>query len=210
MTSEKNIIRFYLNILEVSGKQITNTYVNDLRVYMDKKGLKYKFEIITDEDFYIADRPTMTGGKTTFPYSHFESAFNRVGNMLSFDNANASSIRSDPVFDLNIETKNYGDIETVTVSTPKTDTNDESTESDNINRDTTFRDTIVDTLLVYNPLELNDSTHATSFITLPVKLDIPADYNGVIHILLTIYINNTENIVQGGITQLNHFLHSYA
>lgn len=210
MSSEKNILSFYLNVLEVSGKQITNTYVNDLRIYMDKKGLKYKFEIITDEDFYIADRPAMTGGKTTFPYSHFENAFNRVGNMLSFDNANSSSNRSDTVLDLNIETKNYGDIEPVTVTPSKSSTNDESNKSDRINRDTTLRDTIVDTLLVYNPLELNGSTQPTSFITLPVKLDIPIDYNGVIHILLTIYVNNTENIVQGGITQLNQFLHSYA
>ena len=46
MSSEENSVNFYLNILEISGKQITNTYVNDLRVYMDKKGLKYKFEIV--------------------------------------------------------------------------------------------------------------------------------------------------------------------
>ena len=38
-------IEFYLNILEISGKNITDTYVNDIRRHLDEKQLKYKFEI---------------------------------------------------------------------------------------------------------------------------------------------------------------------
>jgi len=208
MSSEENSVNFYLNILEISGKQITNTYVNDLRVYMDKKGLKYKFEIVTDEDFYVSDKRTMRGGGTTFPYSHFENAFNGIGNMLSFNNTELpSSSISSSVSDLDIETKNYGNIEKVNVTPNKIDTIDEPNQSDTTNPDTTLRDTIVDTLLVYKPLELNEKTIKN---TPPVKLDIPNDYDGVIHILLTIFVNNTENIIQGGITQLNQFLQSCA
>jgi hypothetical protein len=208
MTSDEKGINFYLNILEISGKQITNTYVNDLRIYMDKKGLKYKFEIVTDEEFYIADRRLMRGGNTTFPYRHFENTFNTIGNMISF---NSSTNISSSASDLNIETKNYGNIEPVNISTDKIDkidNLDESEESDNTNQGTSLRDTIVDTLLVYNPLELNDNTKTKAHITPPVNLDIPIEYEGVIHILLTIYVDNTKNIIPGGITQLNHFLHS--
>ena len=71
-------IEFYLNILEISGKNITDTYVNDIRRHLDEKQLKYKFEIITDENFYDTDKHTMYGGKTTFPYNYFKRAFDSI------------------------------------------------------------------------------------------------------------------------------------
>ena len=205
MPSKENSISFYLNILEISGRQITNTYVKDLSHYMNKKGLKYNFEIITDEAFYVDDRHLMRGGRATFPYSHFEKAFNGIGNMLSFNNNETSLADSEPNLDLNIETKNYGTIDPVP---DKIDSIDESEQSENTSRDTALRDTIVDTLLVYNPLELNDKTTINTQAIPYVNLDIPNDYDGVIHMLLTIHVNNKENIIQGGITQLTQFLHS--
>lgn len=209
MTSNETSIHFYLNILEISGKQITNTYVNDLRNYMDKKGIKkYKFEIVTDEDFYVTDKHTMHGGNTTFPYVHFERVFNTLGNMVSDNNDPSSSLISSPSSDFNIDNKAYGNIEPGNASINNNDNPDELNQSNDTNHRTTMSNTIADTLLVYNPLDLNDKPDTKKHSTPHANLDIPNDYNGVIHVLLTIYVSNGENIVQGGITQLNHFLHT--
>ena len=74
------------------------------------------------------------------------------------------------------------------------------------------KNTIIDRMLVYNPLELHDKPKLdkqTEIKAEPIELDIPNDYNGIIRILLTINIKDDTNIIPGGITQLNHFLSSY-
>ena len=80
-----NNVKFYLNILEISGKDIANIYVNDIRHKLDNRKLKYHFDIITDEDFYNVRKHTMSGGKTTFPYNHFENTFNNMRNIIQFN-----------------------------------------------------------------------------------------------------------------------------
>lgn len=207
MSSSENSIQFYLNILEISGKQVTNTYVNNLQKYMNDKGLKYKFEIVTDEDFFIRHKHTTRGGNSTFPYKHFESAFDNVKNMISFDN----SIKSDEI----TQTEDIKPTEIVNIDYSK-QSSDETSELINTNIVNTkenatnknqITDTIIDRLTVYKPLELNGNNTNTHQSTLTLtNLNIPDDYDGVIHIMLTIYINNPSSIIQGGITQLNHFL----
>lgn len=207
MSSSENSIQFYLNILEISGKQVTNTYVNNLQKYMNDKGLKYKFEIVTDEDFFIRHKHTTRGGNSTFPYKHFESAFDNVKNMISFDN----SIKSDEI----TQTEDIKPTEIVNIDYSK-QSSDETSDLINTNIVNTkenatnknqITDTIIDRLTVYKPLELNGNNTNTHQSTLTLtNLNIPDDYDGVIHIMLTIYINNPSSIIQGGITQLNHFL----
>lgn len=206
MSSSENSIQFYLNILEISGKQVTNTYVNNLQKYMNDKGLKYKFEIVTDEDFFIRHKHTTRGGNSTFPYKHFESAFDNVKNMISFDN----SIKSDEI----TQTEDIKPTEIVNIDYSK-QSSDETSDLINTNIVNTkenatnknqITDTIIDRLTVYKPLELNGNNTNTHQSTLTLtNLNIPDDYDGVIHIMLTIYINNPSSIIQGGITQLNHF-----
>jgi len=209
MSSSENSIQFYLNILEISGKQVTNTYVNNLQKYMNDKGLKYKFEIVTDEDFFIRHKHTTRGGNSTFPYKHFESAFDNVKNMISFDN----SIKSDEI----TQTEDIKPTEIVNIDYSKqssdetsdlNNTNDIVNTKENATNKNQITDTIIDRLTVYKPLELNGNNTNTHQSTLTLtNLNIPDDYDGVIHIMLTIYKDNANNdVIQGGITQLNHFL----
>jgi len=209
MSSSENSIQFYLNILEISGKQVTNTYVNNLQKYMNDKGLKYKFEIVTDEDFFIRHKHTTRGGNSTFPYKHFESAFDNVKNMISFDN----SIKSDEI----TQTEDIKPTEIVNIDYSKqssdetsdlNNTNDIVNTKENATNKKQITDTIIDRLTVYKPLELNGNNTNTHQSTLTLtNLNIPDDYDGVIHIMLTIYKDNANNdVIQGGITQLNHFL----
>lgn len=216
MTSGKSNVKFYLNILEVSGKDITNTYVNDIRIHLDDRNLNYNFDIVTNEDFYDTNKHTMYGGKSTFPYRHFEKTFDNIRNTLQF--SSKPSIETQPT---PIEINTYTLDESVDTLDESVDTPDESVDNPDENIDTTDEpveekvtrtNSIVDRLVKYNPLELDGTKTKHSIeITKPesIILNVPSDYSGVIHILLTIDVKNKENVIEGGITQLNQFLESY-
>lgn len=231
-----NNVKFYLNILEISGKEIANIYVNDIRHKLDNRKLKYHFDIITDEDFYNVRKHTMRGGKTTFPYNHFENTFNNMRNIIQFnkDSTNESTYQTvntinhtsndtidkpddDTIDKMNDDTidKTNDDIidkpDNDTIDKTNDDTIDKTDKSIKELKTDTDSKSIVDRLVSYNPLELNDiKTKSFTKITKtePIKLDIPNDYSGVIHILLTINVTNKNSVVEGGITQLNQFLQS--
>lgn len=202
MTSEQNNLTFYLNILEVPGKAIVNTYVNDIHLHLDKRGLKHTVDIITDEDFYVNN--TITGGKNTFPYNHFEEALNSMRDVLPFTGTTNTSENTVPIPDTN-----YDD-ETVTTEIKEEDKNKQS--STNTLTDTLTENTLVTSMLSYNPLELDDTTNNskhTQSKSKNVVLDIPDNYTGIIHILLTINVKPSTEFISGGITQLNQFLETY-
>ena len=67
-------------------------------------------------------------------------------------------------------------------------------------------------MLSYNPVDLDDTLSKNKTKGTRQKeivLNIPGDYTGIMHILLTINVKNTDNFVSGGITQLNQFLETY-
>lgn len=68
-------------------------------------------------------------------------------------------------------------------------------------------------MLSYNPVDLDDTLSNNKTKKTQQKeimLNIPGDYTGIMHILLTIKnMKNTEGFVSGGITQLNQFLETY-
>ena len=192
-------IEFYLNILEISGKNITDTYVNDIRRHLDEKQLKYKFEIITDENFYDTDKHTMYGGKTTFPYNYFKRAFDNI--QLPKTKNTKTINQYDKVLDkdTNNETPDNIVVEN-TDDNIKNETNDSQ-----------YGDTIMDRITTYNLDVLYDTIQPKNTKKeKPIELTIPNEYNGVIHVLLTIFnVKNIETISQGGIKQLTRFLESY-
>lgn len=209
MTSGKSNVKFYLNILEVSGKDITNTYVNDIRRHLDDRNLNYNFDIVTNEDFYDTNKHTMYGGKSTFPYRHFEKTFDNIRNTLQF--SSKPSIETQPT---PIEINTYTLDESVDTPDESVDNPDENidTTDEPVEEKVTRTNSIVDRLVKYNPLELDGTKTKHSIeITKPesIILNVPSDYSGVIHILLTIDVKNKENVIEGGITQLNQFLESY-
>lgn len=202
MASKQNVLTFYLNILEVSGKTIVNTYVNDIHRHLDTQGLKHTVDIVTDEDFYI--NSTITGGGTsTFPYVHFEAALNGMRDVIPFTGNNPSESTAP------IPATNYDD-ETVMTETKEDVENKLSSDTDTEN-------TLTTRMLAYNPLELDGTTNSkhtqskSKSKSKKIMLDIPDNYTGIIHILLTININMkpSSGFISGGITQLNQFLETY-
>ena len=63
--------------------------------------------------------------------------------------------------------------------------------------------------MTYKPVELKEKSNKKLLDkSNEILLDIPADYNGIIHISLIIY-NSYDYVLSGGITQLNTFLETY-
>ena len=202
MTPEQNVLTFYLNILEVSGKKIVNTYVNDIHRHLDTRGLKHTVDIVTDEDFYVNN--TITGGGTsTFPYVHFEAALNGMRDVIPFTGNNPSESTAP------IPATNYDD-ETVMTETKEDVENKLSSDTDS-DTDTDTENTLTTRMLAYNPLELDGTTNSkhTQSKSKQIMLDIPDNYTGIIHILLTINMKPSSGFISGGITQLNQFLETY-
>ena len=205
MASEQNSLSFYLNILEVSGKTIVDTYVNDMRKHLNELGLKHTFDIITNEEFYVN---TMSGGaKNTFPYLHFENAMNSM-----WDSLPSSNQKSKPVQHIPIPDTNYDDI-TITPESKEIEetVNKKSTNDDNSSK---IKNKLVTSLLSYNPVDLDDtlskdSNKSSTKKSKKVMLSIPEDYTGIMHILLTINVIKSDGYISGGITQLNQFLEIY-
>jgi len=200
MSPNKHVLQFNLNILEVAGKNIVTTYINDIRRHLDDRGLKHTFDIVTDEDFYV-NNTIMGGGNATFPYIHFEEAFDSMRDIIPFTGK--------PSVSTTVPMANYDDKSIV----------DEPTDDDEINAETkgvSSNNPIVTRLLSYNPVDLDDTIHSNNnnhsrSKTPKVTLAIPDNYTGIIHILLTIHVKKEQqtDVIQGGITQLNHFLESY-
>ena len=205
MASKQNVLTFYLNILEVSGKQIVNTYVNDIHRYLDTRGLKHTVDIVTDEDFYI--NSTITGGGTsTFPYVHFEAALNGMRDVIPFTGNNISESTA-PIPAINYDdeivmTETNDDVENKLSSATVTDSAATATDTEN---------TLTTRMLAYNPLELDGTTNRKHTLSKSKKimLDVPDNYTGIIHILLTINMKPSTGFISGGITQLNQFLETY-
>ena len=93
--SKLDEIQFYLNILESSGKNIVNRYVENIRTRLNKNNLSGKFEIITNEEFYNS----IGGGKSddvTFPYAYFKRAFDMtIPNTKNDINTDKSNLEHD-------------------------------------------------------------------------------------------------------------------
>jgi len=186
--STSNECRFILNILEISGKNIVNTYINDVKQRIEDHNLKYKIDIITDEQFYTLSREQIMygGSNSTFPYKHFESAFNKITNTFKDNNTTKKEVSSSEI---------KVNPEELPVN------NNENSIIPNIE--------IVDRMMTYKPVELKEKSNKKLLDkSNEILLDIPADYNGIIHISLIIY-NSYDYVLSGGITQLNTFLETY-
>ena len=186
--STSNECRFILNILEISGKDIVNTYINDVKQRIEDHNLKYKIDIITDEQFYTLSREQIMygGSNSTFPYKHFESAFNKITNTFKDNNTTKKEVSSSEI---------KVNPEELPVN------NNENSIIPNIE--------IVDRMMTYKPVELKEKSNKKLLDkSNEILLDIPADYNGIIHISLIIY-NSYDYVLSGGITQLNTFLETY-
>ena len=193
--STSNECRFILNILEISGKNIVNTYINDVKQRIEDHNLKYKIDIITDEQFYTLSREQIMygGSNSTFPYKHFESAFNKITNTFKDNNTTKKEVSSSEI----------------KVNPEELPVNPEELPVNNNENSIIPNIEIVDRMMTYKPVELKEKSNKKLLDkSNEILLDIPADYNGIIHISLIIY-NSYDYVLSGGITQLNTFLETY-
>ena len=137
--STSNECRFILNILEISGKNIVNTYINNVKQRIEDHNLKYKIDIITDEQFYTLSREQIMygGSNSTFPYKHFESAFNKITN--TFKNNNTTTNKKISSSEIKVDPEE------------SQETNTENTIIPNIE--------IVDRMMTYKPVELKEKSN---------------------------------------------------
>ena len=234
--SKLDEIQFYLNILESSGKNIVNRYVDTIRNRLNQKKLSAKFEIITNEEFYNS----VGGGESddvTFPYAYFKRAFDmtlpNTKNDINPENANLEHDTDNINHESDSEDSNESESDNEDSNESESDSedsnesesdNEDSNESESENVENINSPTLVDSILKYEPVIIDtvdkSPTSATNEMSnkLPVNdssikstLKIPTNYTGVISILVTIPYPNEEKqyVIEGGITQLNQFINNY-
>lgn len=72
-------IEFVFRIYEIANKHIAETYVNDASNKMDQLSIKYKFQLINEED---GNKIMFGGSDSTYPYNLFESVFDGISNRV--------------------------------------------------------------------------------------------------------------------------------
>ena len=193
--SKLDEIQFYLNILESSGKNIVNRYVDTIRNRLNQNNLSGKFEIITNEEFYNS----IGGGKSddvTFPYAYFKRAFDMtIPNTKNDINTDKSNLEHDiNTINHELDDEDIDESEDVDDTdgpehddedTDESEDDDEgSDESDDDGSDTSSgedeesenigeskKSTLVDSILKYEPL-IVDNVNNTST---PMDNDVPVD-----------------------------------
>jgi len=235
--SKLDEIQFYLNILESSGKNIVNRYVETIRTRLSKKNLTVKFEIITNDAFYNSTQGG-DSGDVTFPYAYFKHAFDRtVSNAKIITTQDESGLEHDEDDDEDEDDDDDDDEDEDEDDDEDEDEDDddddddedadedEDEESENI--EDSNNPTIIDSMLKYEPLMIDtvDKSRESMNTDVPVNLtttgddtdnakytlNIPTNYTGVISILVTIpYLKEDHpSVIEGGISQLNQFINNY-
>jgi hypothetical protein len=185
-------IEFVLNIQEIPGKKIVETYLKDLTSRLDaivqqKKYVQYNFKIIT---YANTDYAKMMGGgnNSTFPYNIFEGILDTISQKTTSYSDNVASyssndkiISSVPVSETTSST-NKGLFERLFSFVPFVKTQGVSSV------DLSFTMPFELQNLIQEPLTYNDN------------------YDGVTHILVTIYDKVDTFGYIGGLAQLESWI----
>jgi hypothetical protein len=235
--SKLDEIQFYLNILESSGKNIVNRYVETIRTRLSKKNLTVKFEIITNDAFYNSTQGG-DSGDVTFPYAYFKHAFDRtVPNAKIITTQVESDLEHDDDEDDDEDEDDEEDDEEDDDEDDEEDDDEDDDEDDeddddendeeSENIEDSNKPTIIDSMLKYEPLMIDTVDNSRESMNKDVSvnltttgddtdnakytLNIPTNYTGVISILVTIPYPKEDNpsVIEGGIAQLNQFINNY-
>jgi len=191
-------IEFVLNIQEVPGKNITENYLKDLTnrlnsIVKQKPYIQYNFKIITESNFEYVK---MMGGDgdanaSTFPYNVFEGIFDRILRKKTSDSSNVNST-TEPV----------GNEEKVEPTASYSNTN-------------TSNQGIFQRLFSYIPAIGKPTVPAIDLsFTMPIELSnlvqdpitYNNEYDGVLHVLVTIYDKTDRFGYIGGLAQLENWI----
>ena len=199
--SKLDEIQFYLNILESSGKNIVNRYVENIRTRLNKNNLSGKFEIITNEEFYNS----VGGGESddvTFPYAYFKRAFDmtlpNTKNDINPENANlehdtdninhesdsedSNESESDNEDSNESESDNEDSNESESDSEDSNESesdNEDSNESESENVENINSPTLVDSILKYEPVIIDTVDKSPTSATNEMSNKLPVNDSSI-------------------------------
>jgi hypothetical protein len=189
-------IEFVLNIQEVPGKKITENYLKELtsklKAISDKRTyIQYNFKLITESN--VEYSKMMGGGngvESTFPYNVFEGLFDRLSqkktttteDVLPLSNDEKDTNTSNVTTDVVPESTKKGIFERLFSYIPSVGTITTPTI------DLSFTMPVDLENLVQDPIEHND------------------EYDGVTHVLVTIYDKIETMGYIGGLVQLENWI----
>jgi hypothetical protein len=183
-------IEFVLNIQEVPGKKITENYLKDLTSKLKEISnkytyIQYNFKVITESNVEYSKMMGGGGGDSTFPYNVFEGLFDRLSQKKTTNNESIvpeSNVEKDETTNVVPESKNKGIFERLFSYIPSVGT---------INTPT------ID-LSFTMPMDLEN------LVQDPITYD--DEYDGVTHVLVTIYDKIETMGYIGGLAQLENWI----
>lgn len=195
--------RYLLKILEVSGKSVTQKYIDVVKYKLDEMKLKYSIDIIIDENLLKhAEHNNLQygGGNTTYPYRMFEAAIDSIlpdmKSQQSWLTTKHEQIKSS-------REQRQGFFDTLFSYKPL---------NDDINKEVIANEEsgIDDKHIGDEPFLDEPSSNVVSTITTPATTEnsytmssLPSDYDGIIQIQVTVYNQPGSTSLVLGIHELN-------
>uniref|UniRef100_A0A6C0D3Z7 Uncharacterized protein n=1 Tax=viral metagenome TaxID=1070528 RepID=A0A6C0D3Z7_9ZZZZ len=204
---------FVLNIQEIPNKKIAENYVKTLtdklnKLKQQRTYMQFNFKMIVESD--IKYNRMMGGGdeNSTFPYNIFESTFDLITGKNRQNNDVADAEKNNQVSsstESNTSSSNTSSSNTSSSNTSSSNTSSSNTSSSN--------KSIFENLFSYIP-SLSVSSPVDLSFTMPVHLENLTqepiqyldDYDGVTHILVTIYDKYDSMGYIGGLHQLENWI----
>lgn len=178
-------VEFVFRIYEIANKHIAETYVNDASNKMDQLSIKYKFQLINEED---GNKIMFGGSDSTYPYNLFESVFDGISNRVR------GVVPKVPSVSLS-ERKGIFDRIFSGFSTGTETSNNVPNEENGSKHD----------VVIEKPVDFEKSIEYD--VTQEGEpIVFPDNYTGVIVVHLTIYDNEDSYQTVGGIKQFEHWL----
>lgn len=196
---------FKLKVLHMLDDNTTQQYVDNITGLIQDKEIKFNIKYIID-DSILTTQPEMTGGynkNNTYPYNEFER---KIDNILA-------------IFEREQTTATNSQIST---ETQQKDTTENANGDENITSITDFlayrieQPTFVEDNKTIDETEV-ESTESTENSDIDSErendteydkylVDIPSNYQGILIIKLTVFVNSNEKILEGNIEQLHDWL----
>ena len=216
LIKEPNLIKkleFVLNVQEIPGKKIAQNYIKNLIDQLNniknKRGfMQYNIRIITDSDVEYGKMLGGGDGNSTFPYNVFETTLNTITGTIT--STRSSKPQQSEITNETVNVSN-GQI----IDSDKTNPDDTQVDQISTIEPTNNKQSIFQKLFSYIPV-IGTPTMPTvdasftippEFVNLvqePIEFD--NTYDGVLHILVTIYDKTDYFGYVGGLIQLESWI----
>lgn len=192
-------VEFVFRIYEIANKHIAETYVNNASNKMDQLSIKYKFQLINEED---GNKIMFGGSDSTYPYNLFESVFDGISNRVRGVVPKVPSISLSArkgIFD-----RIFSSFKIEPSSSDKVVSSEDNVVSSE-DKVVSSEDKVVSKPIVESTVDFEKS------VEYDVTQDgepivFPDNYTGVVIVHLTIYNSDNSHQSVGGIKQFENWL----